>query len=234
MSAASVVPADLPSEQLDYSEDRAPTDQAMAENDISKEQLAEGNEPEFNKTLESRSTAEKHEASVENRYRQSEKNVQNQAQANGEQSLAQGLTGMHDVRAMQIGQVNLQQLTTTNKDSAERQRITNQVNEIKNNTRTNVNSILTAMENEAANKFESGLKRAEQAYNDTFEEAKGRIGIWLTTWGDDWEELIENSLETARNEYLRQVDLAIDEAADIVEKKTGRGKKTRRRRAKSG
>ncbi|MGH8591003.1 MAG: hypothetical protein ACREXX_17250, partial [Gammaproteobacteria bacterium] len=225
VSAAPVVPAPLPPERLDYSSDRAPTDQAMAENDVSEEQLQEGNEPAFTGALESRATAEKHEATAEARYRQSESNVQKQAQGKAEQSLAQGLSGMHDVRAMQVAQVNVQQLATTSKDAAERQRITDKINTIKNNTRGDVNSILSGMEAAAANVFESGLKRAEQAYNDTFEEAKGGIGTWLTTWGEDWEQLIEDSLATARREYLNQVDIAIDQVADLVEQKLAEAKK---------
>ena len=39
VSAAPVVPPPLPAQRLDYSEDRAPTDKAMAENDVKKEQL---------------------------------------------------------------------------------------------------------------------------------------------------------------------------------------------------
>jgi hypothetical protein len=216
VSAAPVVPAPLPAKRLDYSSDRAPADQLMAENNISKEQLEQGNEPAFGPALEARAAAEEHEATAEARYRQSESQVQDQAQGKAQQALAQGLTGVHGERALRIGQVVGQQAGTQSKSAAERQRITDKINTIKNKTQADVKSILDSMETEAADLFKAGLKRAEDAYEDAFEEAKGGIGTWLTTWGEDWERHIEASLATARREYLREVETAIDEVADLV------------------
>ena len=224
VSAAPVVPAPLPPERLDYSSDRAPTDQLMAENNVSKEQLEKGNEPAFGPTLEARATAETHEATVEARYRQSESKVQDQAQGKAQQALAQGLTGVHGARALEIVQVIGQQIGTTSKDAAERQRITNEINRIKNDTRTDVDSILNSMETEAATLFEDGLKRAEKAYEDAFAAAKGGFKEWVLNWGEDWEQLIEDSLATARQEYFNQVDVAIDQVADLVDAKLAEAK----------
>lgn len=219
VSAAPVVPAPLPPERLDYSADCGPTAQVMAENNVSNEQLQEGNDPAFGPAIEARSSAEKHEATAETKYRQGESKVQNQAQTAATQALSKDLAGMHGTREQQVGKVVSQQLGTKGKDAQERQRITDTINGIKDKTRTDVEAILSSMETEAGNIFEAGLKRAEKAYEDTFEEAKGGIGTWLTTWGSDWEKLIENSLGKARTEYLRQVDLAIDEVATFVDGK---------------
>ena len=216
VSAAPVVPAPLPPERLDYSSDRAPADQLMAENDITKEQLEEGNEPAFGPALEARAAAEEHEATAEARYRQSESKLQDQAQGKAQQALTQGLTDLHSERELRIGQVAGQQTDTKSKDAAERKRITDEINKIKDNTRADVNSILDSMETKAANVFEAGLKRAEEAYEDAFEEAKGGWVTWWTTWGEDWKRHIEASLATARRRYLSEVDVAIDEVADLV------------------
>jgi hypothetical protein len=219
VSAAPVVPASLPPERLDYSADRASADQVMAENDVTKEQLQEGNDPAFGPTIAARSSAEKHEATAEAKYRQGESKVQDQAHTAATLALAKDLAGMHGVREQQVGKVVSQQLGTRGKDAQERQRITDTINGIKDKTRTDVEAILASMETEASNVFEAGLKRAEEAYEDTFEEAKGGVGTWLTTWGSDWEKLIENSLGKARTEYLHQVDLAIDEVSTCVDGK---------------
>lgn len=219
VSAAPVVPAPLPLERLDYSSDRGSTDQVMVENNVTKEQMQEGNDPAFGPTLEARATAEKHEATAEAKYRQSENKVQEQAQANANQALAKDLSGIHGAREQQIGKVVSQQMGTKAKDAQERQRITDTINSIKDNTRADVEAILGSMEKEASDIFEAGLKRAEKAYEDTFEEAKGGIGTWLTTWGSDWEKLIEKSLAKARKEYLNQVDVAIDEVSTFVDNK---------------
>ncbi len=219
VSAAPVAPASLPTERLDYSADHAPADQVMAENDVSKEQLQEGNDPAFGPTIEARSTAEKHEATAEAKYRQGESKVQNQARVAGTQVLSNDLAGMHGAREQQIGKVVTQQLGTKAKNAKERQRITDTIDAIKLKTRMDVEITLSTMEKEAVDIFEDGLKRAEKAYADTFKKAKGGVGTWLTTWGSDWEKLIKNSLAKARTAYLDQVDEAIDKVAAFIDGK---------------
>ncbi len=225
VSAAPVVPAPMPAEQLDYSSDRGETDTAMADAGVTTEQLGKGNEPQFNKTLAERNKAEEHEKSVEPKYRASETKIHAQTRKEAQGEIGAGLAGIHDERELQLGKVTTQQTTTKTKDAAERQRITTTINAIKDQTRTDVTEILNGMEKTASQIFEDGLKRAEDAYDNAFEEAKGGIGTWLTTWGDDWKEHIESSLGTARREYLRQVGIAIDEVADLVDTKLAAAKK---------
>ena len=138
VSGAAVVPAPLPPERLDYSSDRAPSEQMMAANQVTQEQLQKGNEPAFGPALEARATAEKHEATAAARYRQSESVVQTQTRVQADHTLAQGLRGMQGSRAGKIGRVIGEQLSTKNKNLAERQRITDKINEIKNRTRAEV------------------------------------------------------------------------------------------------
>lgn len=216
VSAAPVVPESLPPERLDYSADRAPADQTMAENNVTNEQLQEGNDPAFGPTIKARSSAEQHEATAEAKYRQGEDKVQDQAHNAAAQALSKDLAGMQGARVQQLGKVDAQKSGTKDKNARERQRVTDTIDGIKNKTRADVEVILASMETDAGNIFEAGLKRAEQAYEDTFEEAKGGVGTWLTTWGSDWDKLIAKSLGKARSEYLHQVDVAIDEVADSI------------------
>src|SRR5258706_3448578 len=217
VSAAPIVPAPLPPEQLDSSSHRAPTDRAMAEGGISKEQLKKGNEPEFNKTVADRENVEKKEAAAEPSYRKSEAVLQGRAHTAADAVITHGLSSLHGVRGLHIGKVVGQQLGTSTKNSMERQRITQKIASIKDQAHADVTGTLKLMETGATTIFEAGLARAEQAYKDTFEDAKGGLGTWLTTWGSDWEELIENSLGKARVEYLHQVDIAIDDVANFVD-----------------
>jgi hypothetical protein len=219
VSPAPAVPPPLPPERLDYSSDREPTDRAMAENNITKQQLEKGNEPEFGKTLQARETAEQHEAAAAASYRQSEGKVQDEAQHAAQAELAKGLGAMHGARLLHVNQVVGRQFGTAAKNAVERQRITDTITGIKDKTRTDVAHILSSMDTEAEAIFEAGLARAEQAYQDTFEEEKGGTWTWLTTWGSDWEELIEHSLDKARDRYLQEVDVVIDRVADLVDSK---------------
>jgi hypothetical protein len=215
----SVVPAPLPPERLDYSADREPTDRAMAQDDVTADQLKKGNDPAFTPTLDSRATAEKHEATAEAQYRGRERAVQGAAHADAAAALTQGLGGIHAGRIAHLGTVGGKQQDLKNRDALKRQEITNRITGIKNNTKNRVDAILKQIDDEAPEIFGGGLARAEKAYDAAFEEAKGGIGTWLTTWGSRWERHIASALATARAEYMRQVDIAIDEVADLVDKK---------------
>jgi hypothetical protein len=217
VSAASVVPEALPAERLDYSSDRAPADQAMAEAGVTQETLEKGNDPAFGPTLKARSAAEDHEAKVEAQYRKSEATVQNRGRAMAKATLAEELGGMHGVRGGKIGTVVGAQTGTKGKDAAERQRITDTITGIKNDTKKEVDRVLTLMSSEAVTIFEMWLGFAEGAYEATFEEEKGGTWTWLTTWGDDWQELIESSLRKAKSAYLDLVGKGIDQVAALVE-----------------
>ncbi|MDR7254315.1 phage-related protein [Nocardioides sp. BE266] len=212
-----VVPAPLPAERLDYSSDRSATDQAMAGAGVSTEQLQRGNEPEFAPALEARSTAETHEAAAGAQYREDEAAVRGESRAQAQERIGGGLAGMRAQRLDLVGQVVGEQQSTSTNQSQQRRLVTERVTAIKEATRNDVDVILAAMDAAAVAIFDVGLREAEAAYEDAFEEAKGGVGNWLTEWGDDWERLIEDALATGRAAYLARVGRAIDEVATLVE-----------------
>ena len=224
VSPDSVVPAPLPAERLDYSADREPTDRAMAQDDVTQDQLKKGNDPAFTPTLDSRATAEKHEATAEAQYRGQERAVQGAAHAEAAVALTHGLGGIHAGRIAHLEKVGGKQQDLKTRDALKRQDITNRIASIKNKTKNQVDAILKQIDDEAPEIFGSGLAQAEKAYDAAFEEAKGGIGTWLTTWGSDWDDLITSALATARAEYMRQVDIAIDKVADLIDKKLSEAK----------
>jgi hypothetical protein len=221
VSAAPVVPESIPDERLDCSSDRDSTDQAMAENNVSKDQLEKGNEPAFKQTLDSRSEAEANEAKLPGNYRETEKKIQGRTHAIAAKELAGGLGEIHGSRELHVKGVVGQQTGTKDKGAAERTRITNEINGIKERTRTKVNAILMVMETIAPMLFTLGLNDAERIYGNVFDDEKGGLWNWATNWGDDWEELIESSLKKAKVAYKKRVREAIITVADFVDGKLG-------------
>ena len=200
----------------------------MAEDGVTKEQLEKGNEPAFGPTLEARSTAEKHEAKAEAKYRKAGSGrpaARPHGKAQG--ALAEGLGDMHGVRGTQVGKVVEQQTGTQTKNAAERKRITDTIDRHQDHdARRDVDTHPQGDGDRCGHHLRRAARRVPRSIvRAAFEEEKGGVGTWLTTWGDDWEELIENSLVKARQEYLRQVDLAIDEVADCVDAKLEAAKK---------
>lgn len=225
VSPAPVVPAPLPPERLDYSGHRGTTDAAMVEAGLTNDQLARGNEPEFAQTLQARSEAETHEAQIAPTYRAEEDARRETATGQAQEALTGGLMSVHQARSAAIGTVAQQQAGTQTKDEAKRQRITETIDRIKNQTRADVEQILLGMETEASRLFGDGLAAAEKAYDQAFEEAKGDALTWLSNWGDAWRQHIATALRKARDEYLLQVDLAIDKVAECVDRNLAAAKK---------
>lgn len=221
VSAAPVVPESLPPERLDYSKDREPADQEMEKAHFSDEKLEKNkeSEPEMNKLAGDRSEAKDHEEKAQTRYRDTETKIQHRAHAMGAKELSTGLGAIHGSRELHVGKVAGQQTGTRDKGAAERTRITNEITGIKNRARGKVTNALAEMQRDAPPIFSAGLTDAERIYAAVFKEEKGGTWTWLTTWGDDWEELIEHSLAKAKKAYLARVEQAIGDVADFIDRK---------------
>lgn len=217
VDARPAVPPPLPAAKLDYSSDRASTDQMMADNKVTTDQMKEGNDPAFGPAISAREDAEKHEAAAEPAYRKEEGKMRASAEGRAETAVHGGLAAMHGVRDQQLGKVGSQQHGVTGTDAIKRAAITQQITQIKDKTKADVELILSRMDIEANTTFDAGLQRASDAYENAFSEEKGGVGTWLTTWGDSWDALIERALGKAKRAYMDEVDNAIDAVATIID-----------------
>jgi hypothetical protein len=218
VDSTSAVPAPLPGQQLDFSADRAPTDQAMAENRVTTEQMQEGNDPVFGPVLSGRATAERHEAEAAGIYRASEAKTRTDALTRAQVAVRAGLSGMHGVRERELGSVAGRQHGVRAADSLKRTQIMTRIRQIKSETQSAVKGILDEMDGEASRIFTDGLQRASRRYEEAFSDVKGGAKNWLLNWGDDWKELIERALASARGIYRVLVYNSIDEVANYVER----------------
>ena len=219
------VPPPLPGQQLDFSADRGPTDQAMAENQVTTEQMQEGNDPAFGPVLSERANAERHEAEAAGSYRKDEAKIRADATARAQGAVRTGLSGMHGVRERELGKVAGQQHGVHATDTLRRTQIMTRITEIKRQAQADVEGILKEMEREASRIFTAGLQRASDRYEAEFSDVKGGAKNWLLNWGDDWKELIERALASARGIYRVLVSMTIDEVATYVERQITAAKK---------
>lgn len=218
------VPPPLPAQQLDYSADRGPTDQAMAESHVTTEQMQEGNDPAFGPVLSERANAERHEAEAAGTYRQDEAKIRAGAAGHAQAAVRAGLSGMHGVRGRELGKVAGQQQGVRATDTLKRTQIMTRITQIKSETQAAVKGILDDMEREASRMFTDGLKNASDRYEAEFSDVKGGVKNWLTNWGDDWKELIERALASARGIYRVLVSITIDDVATYVERQINAAK----------
>ncbi|MDM0076905.1 hypothetical protein QTH90_21025 [Variovorax sp. J2P1-59] len=223
--AGPVVPAPLSPQQLDYRADRAPADAALAQAGVSPDRLSGASDPVFAPAADARGAAERHEASAQARYRAGEAKEHAAARAGAELVIARGLDGLHAARLGKLAQVGGRQQGVVDKDAERRRQVAAEITAIKDSTKNDVALILAALESESVRLFEDGLKAAEAEYEAAFEDAKGGLGTWLTTWAEDWEAHIAQALAVARERYLARVDVAIETVADVVDAKVREAKR---------
>lgn len=225
VSAAPVVPAPLSPQQFDSRTDRGPADAAWAQTGVSPDRLSAASDPVFAPAADARGAAERHEASAQARYRAGEAKEHAAARAGAELAIARGLDGLHEARLGKLTQVGGRQRGVVDKDAERRRQIAAEITAIKDSTKNDVALILAALESESVRQFEDGLTAAEAEYEAAFEDAKGGLGTWLTTWGEDWEAHIAQALAVARERYLARVDVAIETVADVVDAKVREAKR---------
>ncbi len=229
VASDSVVPPPISDSKLDYSDHSASTDQVMAENEITDEQLAKGNEPEFNETLGTKEEAANRAQSGAEAFRESEAGTRESAGSKASKTMAGGLTGFHSSRTNEIGDVVDTQDSTKSEDERERRRITNKIVKVKDDTQEDVEKILDKMEDQASTRFEIGLADAEKAYEKSFDDNLGGVNFFgAFRIGED----TDRAFRKGREAYEAKVDTAITAVVRIVnaalkraERRVAKGKK---------
>ncbi|MBT7393551.1 MAG: DUF4157 domain-containing protein [Prolixibacteraceae bacterium] len=166
IEASKAMPRPRPGSQIDVplQENTQEVSQAMAENEITDEQLEKSNEPQFTSALNSKKTAQIHAQSAPGQFRNQEQQTLSGNQQQTEINSNTHLLGMHTDRVDIATQVNSQQTETGTQDSAERNRIATEINTLYESTKTDVEKILTDLDESVAKMFRLGAENAKQKF----------------------------------------------------------------------
>ena len=146
VGAAGAMPQPKPPEEISLEHDKCATDSQMQEAGVTEAQLKKGNEPEFDKALETKQTASDHSANAPQEFRTQEKSALDQTKGEAEAGAKQTLAGMHADRDSAAQLVNKNKGEAKTHDTAERERISGELNEIYGRTKTAVEGILNGIQ----------------------------------------------------------------------------------------
>ncbi|NEO40247.1 MAG: DUF4157 domain-containing protein [Moorea sp. SIOASIH] len=201
-------------------------DQQMAEADVTSEQLAKSNEPQFQTALAAKQDAQTNASQAPQAYRQFEQNQLTQAQGEAATTAGQQLQGMHGSRAQLLAQVTNQQIKAKGKDEQKRIDVASHINGIYQNTKTSVENILNGIQGEIMSRFNAGTERAKKAYENYvapyMEDYKSRYdGIWgAGRWLKDKllgvPPEVTAFFKEGRNQYLSEMDVTLTDIANYV------------------
>ncbi|MFD5788499.1 hypothetical protein ACFWH1_17995 [Streptomyces sp. NPDC127037] len=234
-SAAAAIPEKQPASVTDFSEGPAQNDKAMADAEVTEEQLAKGNEPEFNEALSAKKTAETDSAKAPAKGRAAENQQLTTAKAGAAASGAAAMNALTATRAQAGQKVDGGKGETKSKDEKKRAEVTAKLQKVYDGTKKDVEATLSGLDKKVDAAFTSGEKAARDAFTADHKRRMKkykdkRYSGWTgkARWvKDKFAGLPEeaNSLyQEARKLYVSQMQTVISSVADIIGTELGKAK----------
>ncbi|WP_326678582.1 hypothetical protein [Streptomyces sp. NBC_01237] len=234
-SAADAVPAKQPAAVTDFSEGPAQNDQAMADAEVTEEQLAKSNEPEFNDALSAKKTAETDSAAAPAKGQAAENQQLSTAKQNAAASGAQAMTALTATRASAGKQVDGGKGDTKTKDEKKRAEVTAKLQKVYDGTKKDVEETLSGLDKKVDTAFTTGEKSARDAFTADHKRRMKkykdkRYSGWTgkARWVKDkfagLPKEANNLYQEARKLYVSQMQTVISAVADLIGTELGRAK----------
>lgn len=225
--AAGAVPKVAPPEQTNLEAGKHQANQEMADAEVTDQQLAQSNEPQFQGALADKQTAAAHADTAPAAFRAEEQKTIEQNKAEAGTETKAGVAGMQGSKAAALAKLVADKGKTKSKDEAKRAEVTTKIQGIFTAAEADVKKILDGIDPKVDAEFEKGEKAARSAF-ETYVAAKmsaykeDRYGGWLggLRWAKDkllgMPDKVNEFYEAGREIYLKQMDGVISRVADIV------------------
>ncbi|MFF0223534.1 hypothetical protein [Streptomyces sp. NPDC004629] len=234
-NAADATPRPQPPEVTDFSEGPKQTDRQMAEADVTEEQLAKSNEPQFTGALGEKKKAEQHSATAPAQARAGEKQQLSTAKAGAAAAGATAMAALTAKRGAAGKEVDGGKGETKSKDEQKREEVTAKLQKVFDATQRDVKEILDGLDGKVDKQFEEGEKKARDAFNTDqkrrMKEYKDKRygGFWgPAKWAKDkiagMPEEANQLFQESRKLYVGLMQGVISSIADTIGKELGRAK----------
>ncbi|MCX5342153.1 DNA/RNA non-specific endonuclease [Streptomyces atratus] len=234
-SAADAIPEKQPAAVTDFSQGPAQNDKAMADAEVTEDQLATGNEPEFNEALSAKKTAEADSAKAPAKGKAAEAQQLSTAKAGAAASGAQAMNALTATRASAGKQVDGGKGDTKSKDEKKRAEVTAKLQKVYDGTKKDVEETLSGLDKKVDEKFTSGEKAARdtftadhkrrmKAYKDKRYSGWTGKARWVKDKFAGLPKEANNLYQEARKLYVAQMQTVISSVADIIGAELGKAK----------
>ncbi|WP_313906038.1 hypothetical protein [Streptomyces malaysiensis] len=234
-NAADATPQQQPPEVTDFSEGPKKTDQQMADADVTEEQLAKSNEPEFTAALGEKKKAEQHSETAPGQARAAEKQQLATAKSHAAGAGTQAMSALTAARAGAGKQVDGGKGETKSKDEQKREEVTAKLQKVFDTAKKDVEDILEGLDGKVDKQFEEGEKKARDAFNRDqkrrMKEYKDKRygGFWgPAKWAKDkiagMPEEANRLFQESRKLYVNQMQGVISSIADTIGTELGKAK----------
>ncbi|MFF9343906.1 hypothetical protein ACF1CG_29625 [Streptomyces sp. NPDC014773] len=234
-SAADAIPAKQPPAVTDFSQGPAENDKAMADAEVTEEQLAKGNEPEFDDALKAKKTAETDSAKAPGKAHTAEDQQLATAKAGAAAAGAQTMNTLTATRAAAGKAVDGGKGETKSKDERKRAEVTAKLQKVFDATKKDVEATLTGLDQKVDTAFTTGEKSARDAftadhkarmkkYKDKRYSGLMGKGRWLKDKFAGLPKEANVLYQESRKLYVARMRTVISSVADTIGVELGRAK----------
>lgn len=234
-SATDAVPEKQPAAVTDFSEGPAENDKAMADAEVTEEQLAKGNEPEFTEALSAKKTSEADAAKAPAKGKAAEDQQLSTAKENAAASGAQAMAGLTATRATAGKQVDGGKNDTKSKDEKKRAEVTAKLRHVYDGTKKDVEDTLSGLDKKVDSAFTSGEKSARDAFTADHKSRMKKYkdkrysglmgkGRWIKDKFAGLPKAANDLYQESRKLYVSRMQTVISSVADIIGAELGRAK----------
>lgn len=176
-AADGAVPAPRGPDQTNLGYGPCGLDGKMADAKVTDEQLARGNESQFNQALDAKQKVRQNAAIAPGPVRAAESEQLAAAQAGATATVAGGVAGMHAARGAALGGVGGHKSDAKSADEAKRAEISKHIEDVFTATKTDVTKMLDGLDADVGKAFDEGEKAARDAFNTN-------VGKEMDEWKD--------------------------------------------------
>ncbi|NBH06879.1 hypothetical protein, partial [Amycolatopsis sp. SID8362] len=230
-------PDRLPPSATDMSAGPEQVKQDMAQANVTEQQLDAGNshEPQFDKAVKEKKTMDAHSEAAPKKLRAAESGELKQVKATAAAQGAAAMAGIHATRVTTGKQVGTGKGGAKKSDEDKQKEVTGLLQKLFDQTKTDVEKILTDLDKKVDDEFTAKEKVARDRFTQEHEDGMRRYkderygGWWgWTKWVKDkfagLPEEANRIYEHARDNYLAAMDRIITEIADTVDGELKRAK----------
>lgn len=229
VGAAQAAPKPKTEGEVSLKEGSQSLDDQMAEANVTEEQLANSNEPEFTGALDTKNEAQTHAEEAPVEYREQEQGMLAGARGQAAGSVDTQFDAMHQTRAGQFSAIEGQQGTSKSEDEQKRADVATNVERIYGDTKAKVESRLEKLDTDVNRIFDAGAEAARQKFEDYVAQrmrnyklrryllVPGGSLLWVKDQFLDLPDEVNVFYIEGRNLYIGLMDKVIDDVAAEVE-----------------
>ncbi len=230
VGAEAATPGPRPESQVSLAEESQSLDRQMEEANVTEDQLANSNEPDFQEALGAKRDAQTHADEAPLAYREDEQQMIAGGQTEARESAVAETAGMHSTRGGEFAQVVGAQGQAMDSDAQQRTQVGQRIEGIYQETQRQVEERLDSMEEEVNGVFDTGAEQAKQDFESSVDRemyaykfrryilTPGGLLLFAADllFGPDEEE--NRIYFRCRDRYIAQMDGVIDRIATAVER----------------